>query len=343
MNDRKLEHIEVLLSDPDSDRSKSYFDRIALKHHALPEVDFEHVDTATTFLGKGISFPFLISSMTGGKGGQLMDINRNLARAAARTGVAMGVGSQRVIFADPAARASFDLRQYAPDLPLCANLGAIQLMNGFGIEECRAAVELLDADALILHLNPLQEICQIEGNTNFAGVAARIAEVVAALDLPVIVKEVGAGICDDDIERLIDCGVEYIDLAGTGGVSWSRVENERARRKRRKSTYAFDDWGLPTPLALDMAARYRDRVRLIASGGVRSGIDMAKAMAMGASLCGMARPLLEPAMESEDAVVEFIEWVRDEFRRAMFLLACGSVDDLIGNEDLILGGGDGEY
>lgn len=336
MNERKLEHIEVLLSDADSDRSKHYFERIMLKHHALPELDLGSIDTSTTFLGKRLSFPFLISSMTGGRGEQLSGINRNLARAAQRTGVAMGVGSQRVMFSDESARSSFELRELAPDIPLCANLGAIQLVNGFGIDECRAAVAALDADALILHLNPLQEICQSGGDSNFAGIAAEISSVVSELDLPVIVKEVGAGICDEDIERLIDCGVEYMDLAGTGGVSWSRVEGERARRKREKSTYAFDDWGVPTPLALEMASPYRDRTTLIASGGLRSGIDMAKALALGASLCGMARPLLEPAMDSENAVVEFIEWVRDEFQRAMFLLGCGSLDEMIGNEDLIL-------
>lgn len=338
ISDRKMEHIATLLSDAGTDRSKHYFDRIALMHHALPEVDFGQVDTSTEFLGKRLSFPFLISSMTGGKGAELSAINRNLAVAAESAGVAMGVGSQRVMFRDAAARASFELRQAAPNAVLCANLGAVQLNYGFGIDECRAAVDILAADALILHLNPLQEICQTEGDTNFAGLAEKIGAIAAELDRPVIVKEVGAGISDRDIERLIDNGVEYIDLAGTGGVSWSRVETLRAHKLREKATYAFDDWGVPTPDALRMAAPYRDRVELIASGGLRTGLDMAKAMVMGASLCGMARPLLEPAMRSADAVLAEIEKVRDEFRRAMFLLGCARVEELKGREDLILKG-----
>jgi isopentenyl-diphosphate Delta-isomerase len=335
ISSRKMEHIETLLSDSETERSKHYFERISLLHHALPEVDFAAIDTGCEFLGKRLKFPFLISSMTGGSGEELLAINRNLALAAERCGVAMGVGSQRVMFRDKSARGSFELRRYAPNAVLCANLGAVQLNYGFGVEECRQAVEVLEADALILHLNPLQEICQLEGDTNFAGLSDKIARVVAELDVPVIVKEVGAGISDADAERLLAAGVEYIDVAGTGGTSWARVESRRAQSKRAKATYAFDDWGVPTPTALELLAPWRERIHLIASGGLRSGIDIAKALVMGAELAGMARPLLEPAMESEEAVVAVIERLRDEFHRTMFLLGCGCVADMCGREDLI--------
>ncbi len=332
---RKAEHIETLLTDEGADRSKHHFDRIRLSHRALPEIAFEGVDTSTEFLGKRLSFPFLISSMTGGAGDELLHVNRNLALAAERLGVAMGVGSQRVMFSEPSARRSFELREFAPTAVICANLGAVQLNEGFGVKECRAAVEILDADALILHLNPLQEICQIGGNTDFRGLAGRIGAVVADLDVPVIVKEVGAGISAADVELLLAAGVEHIDVAGAGGVSWSRVETRRASKKR-KVTYAFDDWGIPTPDALEMMKPYADRINLIASGGVRGGIDMVKAIILGARLCGMARPLLDPALASTEAVVEMIEVFRDEFRRAMFLLGCPTVSRLYGRSDLIL-------
>lgn len=332
---RKAEHIETLLTDEYADRSKHYFDRINLIHRALPEIAFGKVDTSVEFLGKRLSFPFLISSMTGGAGDELRQVNRNLALAAERLGVAMGVGSQRVMFSEPAARGSFELREFAPNAVICANLGAVQLNEGFGEDECRAAVDILEADALILHLNPLQEICQIEGNTDFRGLADRIAGIVDALKVPIIVKEVGAGISAADAELLIQAGVRYIDVAGSGGVSWSRVETRRARKKK-KVTHAFDDWGIPTPDALKMMQPYLNRVNLIASGGIRGGIDMVKALILGAHICGMARPLLDPALESEEAVIEMIRVFNDEFRRAMFLLGCPNVSRLRNRDDLIL-------
>ncbi len=332
---RKAEHIETLLTDEGADRSKHYFDRIRLKHRALPEIAFDQVDTSTDFLGKRLSFPFLISSMTGGAGEELQQVNRNLALAAERLGVAMGVGSQRVMFSEHAARRSFELREFAPNAVICANLGAVQLNEGFGADECRAAVEILEADALILHLNPLQEICQIEGNTDFRGLAERIGTVASALDVPLIVKEVGAGISAADTELLLDAGVKYIDVAGAGGVSWSRVETRRARKKK-KVTHAFDDWGIPTPDALEIMKPYSDRISLIASGGIRGGIDMVKALILGAQICGMARPLLDPALVSDEEVAEMIEVFRDEFKRAMFLLGCPNVSKLRCRDDLIL-------
>jgi len=332
---RKMEHIETLLADKGADRRKGYFKDILLKHHALPEIALADVDTSVEFLGKSLSMPFLISSMTGGSGDTLSRINRNLAVAAERAGVAMGVGSQRVMFREKTARRSFELREQAPRTVLLANLGAVQLNCGFGVAECREAVEILDADGLIFHLNPLQEVCQREGDTNFAGLAEKIGTVAAELDVPVLVKEVGAGICGEDVERLLRNGVEIIDVAGTGGVSWSRVECSRSSAEERERKL-YEDWGIPTPRALRLMQPYLERIDLIASGGLRSGLDMAKAMAMGAHMCGMARPLLEPAMDSAEAVVSVIERVREEFRKALFLLGCPTVEALKGREDLIL-------
>ncbi len=334
LSERKIEHIEMLLSDHAADRGRGYFDAVVLKHHALPELDLSDVDPSTVFLGKPLKFPFIISSMTGGADERLITINRNLACAAEAAGVALAVGSQRVMFSEPVARRSFELREFAPHTVICANVGAVQLNYGFGVDECRAAVEILDADALILHLNPLQESCQVGGDTDFRGLAEKIGSVVAALAVPVIVKEVGAGICDKDVEQLLANGVEYVDLAGAGGVSWSRVEEGRARGESRETP--FDDWGIPTPSALKMMRPYRDKVTLIASGGVRNGVDMAKAIVLGASLCGMARPLLEPALESATAARIVVERVKSELRKAMFLLGCSTIPEMHGREDLIV-------
>ncbi len=216
MNDRKHDHLRILADDSDTDRNKSYFDEIRLKHRALPEIDMDDVDTSIEFMGKKLSFPLLISCMTGGAGEELRKINRNLAIAAETTGVAMGMGSQRVMLVDPSAVESFMLRKYAPHVLLFGNLGAVQLNCGITADDCMKLVETTGIDALCLHLNPLQEAIQPEGDTNFGNLAEKIGEVVAALDVPVVVKEVGAGIGGDDSEKLINSGLKYIDVAGSG-------------------------------------------------------------------------------------------------------------------------------
>lgn len=339
INNRKMQHVDIVLSDHETDRKKNYFDMIRLKHRALPECDLDEVDTSTSFLGRKLAMPLMISAMTGGGHRDLRTVNRNLAVAAEHAGVALAVGSQRVMFDDPPARESFMLRKYAPETLLCANLGAVQLNRGFTVEHCREAVNVLDADALNLHLNPLQEAVQPEGEACFGGLATRIGEVVAAMSTPVIVKEVGTGISRPDAELLLAAGVRYVDIAGAGGTSWSRIEHLRGGcEKGEGQGLAFQDWGIPTPLALRELAPFSDRITLIASGGIRSGIDIAKALILGASLCGMAVPFLAPAMESAEAVVKVINRVRREFQLAMFLLGCGRVMQLIGNQSLILEG-----
>lgn len=336
-NERKLKHLRTIESDPGSDRRRYYFDEIRLKHRALPELDIKDVDPSVEFMGRRLSFPLLISSMTGGDHELVRRINFNLAKAAEATGVAMGVGSQRVMFTNPVARDSFELRRLAPTTLLFANLGAVQLNCGFTIEHCRKAVETVGADALILHLNPLQEAVQPDGDCSFAGLAAKIAEVARQLDKPVIVKEVGAGISAEDVRLLADGGVRFVDVAGSGGTSWSRIEHHSLMEaERRNLGLTFQDWGIPTPDALRALAPFRDRITLIASGGVRSGIDMVKAMILGASLCGMASPFLKPATESAEAVIGIIETLRREFATAMFLLGIARAEQLIGREELVM-------
>jgi isopentenyl-diphosphate delta-isomerase len=334
INQRKLDHINIVSEDRSVDRRQHYFDRIRLMHRALPELNLADVDPSTRFLGKELSFPLLISSMTGGADAEIIKINRNLAEAAEAEGVALAVGSQRVFFSDVAATESFELRELAPNTVLLGNLGAVQLNYEMGFADCEAAVQVMDADGLFLHLNPLQEAVQPEGDTDFSGLRNKIAVIVQTLKQPVIIKEVGAGISPVDVEHLLAAGVKYIDVAGSGGTSWSKVESLRSDHPGLGDL--FSDWGIPTPMALRMMAPYRHEMTMIASGGVRNGIDMAKSIILGASLCGIARPFLNPARESTEAVREVIRRIRREFTTAMFLLGAGKVDELFSNEELIL-------
>ncbi|MBE9397418.1 type 2 isopentenyl-diphosphate Delta-isomerase [Pontibacterium sp. N1Y112] len=334
-NDRKIEHIRAIERDPSTDREQRYFDRYHLLHRALPELALDEIDTQTTFLNKKLSFPLLISSMTGGDHELVNTINRNLAIAAEATGVAMAVGSQRVMFTSPDARESFSLRQYAPSTVLIGNIGAVQLNYGMGLEQAKEAVQCLGGDGLYLHLNPLQEAVQPEGDTDFSNLQQKIAALAKALDVPVLLKEVGSGLSPADIELGLSAGIRHFDLAGTGGTSWSRIEHHR-RKDGSDLGLCFQDWGIPTPKALQLAEPYQDRAAFIASGGLRDGIDMAKSVILGASLCGIAAPLLKPAMESADAVITEIERMRREFTTAMFLLGAQNVPALFRNRALIL-------
>jgi len=328
INRRKLEHIEIIENDPGTDRRGAWFDRIRLAHRALPQIDLDAIDPSITLLGRHLSFPLLISSMTGGDHAVVRDINRNLAIAAAKTGVALAVGSQRVMFQHPSARESFALRELAPDTLLFANLGAVQLNKGFGLDHAREAVEVVGADALYLHLNPLQEAIQPEGDTCFAGLDTRIADVRRELSCEIVLKEVGCGLSVADAELAQSMGVRYLDVAGSGGTSWSRIEARRDATRGEELGLLFQDWGIPTPLCLHQLSRFRPYMTLFASGGVRSGLDMAKAVVLGASLCGLAAPFLAPARESPEAVIVVIEKLRREFLTAMFLLGAANFDAL---------------
>ena len=335
-NDRKIEHIRAFDLDPGIERNAKYFDRIHLLHRALPELDLHEIDTTVSFLGKKLSFPLLISSMTGGNHELVRKINKHLAIAAEHCQVAMAVGSQRVMFTDERSIESFSLREYAPTTVLIGNVGAVQLNYGFSQKQCQAAIDALHADGLYLHLNPLQEAVQPEGDTNFKGIATKMESLVQSLSVPVLLKEVGSGLSPLDIELGLKAGISLFDVAGTGGTSWSRIEYQRRVSSKDDLGLAFQDWGIPTPVALKLTKPYRSQACFISSGGVRDGIDMVKSVILGASICGVAAPLLQPAMESAEAVIEVIERLRREFITAMFLLGMPDVASLIGNESLIL-------
>ena len=325
---RKLDHVRINLEEPVGSGLSSGFERFRLAHRALPELDLDAVDTAGRFLGRDLAAPLLISSMTGGAAG-LGELNLRLAEAAQARRIAMGVGSQRAALEADAQALSFRVRQAAPDVPIYANLGAVQLNYGYGVDDCRRAVDMIAADALILHLNPLQEALQPEGDTRWAGLLARIEAVAAALPVPLIAKEVGWGIGAADARRLVDAGVAAVDVAGAGGTSWSEVEKHRAPTEaQRRVAGAFQGWGRPTAECLVAVRAALPELPIVASGGLTDGIDVAKAVALGAGLCGLAGPFLRAAAVSTEAVIEEIDVLVRTLRVAMFASGAASLDTL---------------
>jgi isopentenyl-diphosphate delta-isomerase len=302
----------------------SVFDEYRFEHQALPEIDFEEIDVAVEFLGRRLAAPLLISCMTGGteSAGR---INRHLAAGAERTGIAVGVGSQRKALEDEGKADTFRVREVAPSVPLLANLGAVQLNYGMGVRECRRAVEMIGADALVLHLNPLQEAIQPEGQCNFSGLLPKIGEVVRGLSVPVAVKEVGSGISEATARAVAGVGVRLVDTAGVGGTSWARIEAERARDLEIGELFA--GWGLPTPESVRQVRRV-EGLTVIASGGVRNGLDAAKAIALGADLAGLAYPFLAPALESAERVADKVRRTVRELKICMFCLGVKTIAEL---------------
>jgi isopentenyl-diphosphate delta-isomerase len=286
-------------------------------------------------LGKRLNTPLLISSMTGGTE-QAQMINRVLAEAAELTGIAMGLGSQRAGLENPEVAETFQVRAVAPTATLLANLGAVQLNYGYTVDHCRRAVEMIEADALILHFNAMQEAVQPEGDTNFSGLLEKVAQVCRALPVPVIAKEVGWGFAEDTARRLIEAGVAAIDVAGSGGTSWSQVEMYRAKTEvRRRVAATFVDWGIPTAEAILNVKRTGANIPIIASGGLRNGLDIAKCLALGATLGGMAGPFLKAAISSLQAVLDEIEIASTELRVSMFGIGVDSIAALQHTERLI--------
>lgn len=325
---RKKEHLELCLdtarvSGPATTGLESY----RFVHNALPELDIEEIDTAAEFLGKRLGAPILISSMTGGFA-LARKVNRNLAAAAQSLGLAMGVGSQRVAIEEPSAAESFQVRDLAPEILLLGNLGAVQLNYGYGVDHCRRAVAMIGADGLILHLNVLQEAVQLEGNRNFKGLTEKIAAVCRDLGLPVIAKEVGNGISVDVAKRLERAGIAAIDVAGKGGTSWSAVEAQRAARQGGRADTAFFDWGIPTEEAVINLRKALPDMPLIASGGIRTGVDVAKAIALGADLGALGQPLLAAALESADEVVKFLAGMIHELKVSMLCVGARDLRQL---------------
>lgn len=332
---RKADHVRINLEEPVESRLRTGLERFRFLPLALPEIDLAEVSSATSFLGRALGSPLLISSMTGGAAG-LGIINHRLAEAAQACRIAMGVGSQRAAIESADLADSFRIRDLAPDVPLLANLGAVQLNYGYGLDQCRRAVDMIEADALILHLNALQEAVQPGGDTRWSGLLARIGAVARALPVPLIVKEVGWGISADDARRLAEAGVAAIDVAGAGGTSWSEVEKHRAESERqRRVAGAFVGWGIPTAESLRAVAAAAPGLTLIASGGLRDGLDVAKSLALGAGLAGLAGPFLRAADRSTEAVIEEIEVLDETLRVAMFAIGARDLAALRGTDRLI--------
>ena len=330
---RKLDHVRIVLGEDVAAKGiTTGFAAYQLPHEALPELALDEIDTSTTFLGKPMRAPLLISSMTGGAP-DVASINLALAEAAQALGLALGVGSQRSAIRNPKLAYTYQVRKVAPHIPLLANLGAVQLNYGYGVDECRRAVEMIEADALILHLNPLQEAVQPEGNTNFKGLLAKIEQVCRALPVPVIAKEVGNGIGAATARRLIEAGVWGIDVAGAGGTSWSEVERFRHTTDAgNRVAGAFAGWGIPTTEAIRQVRAALPHVPLIGSGGVRSGVDLAKAIALGADIGATAKPALGPASgaQATEAVITGLGAYIAELRVAMFCSGCANLQALRG-------------
>ena len=322
---RKRDHIDIVMSGAARHSAPAGFDDIHFMHNALPEVDYAAIDLSASFLGKPLRLPFLASSMTGGPDVSER-INRAIAEAAQAMGFAMGVGSQRISLTTSDQHGlGPELRRIAPDIPLYGNLGAVQLVHGMGLEDARRAVDMLEADALILHLNPLQEAVQEGGDRNWLGVEAAIARLARALPVPVIAKEVGSGLSGDVARRLVACGVAAIDVAGSGGTSWAAVEGSRAGAAQGQSLgEIFRNFGIPTARCLVDVSEACPGVPLIASGGIRHGLDAAKSIRLGATLAGQAASLLGPAMTGTDAVIAHVEALATALR--ITCLATGSRD-----------------
>ncbi|MDJ0556292.1 MAG: type 2 isopentenyl-diphosphate Delta-isomerase, partial [Microcoleaceae cyanobacterium MO_207.B10] len=305
---RKADHLRICLeSDVQFHNTTNGLDRYRFTHCCLPEINRSEVDTTTSFLGKQLGAPLLISSMTGGTE-EAKIINSRLAKVAQHYKIAMGVGSERVAVENPKVADTFAVRSLAPDILLFANLGAVQLNYDYGIDQCQQAIDILQADALILHLNPLQECIQTEGDTDFRGLVDKISKLCYSLPVPVIAKEVGNGISGPMAKKLIDAGVAAIDVAGAGGTSWAKIEGERAKDARqRRLGRTFGNWGLPTAECIIATRRIAPEIPLIASGGLRNGLDIAKAIALGADLAGLAWPFLQAAAESEESLDLFAD------------------------------------
>jgi isopentenyl-diphosphate delta-isomerase len=329
---RKAEHLHINLEQDVRSGLRTGLDKLQLVHQALPELNLEEIDTKLELFGRKLRAPLLVSSMTGGTS-EAAEINMRLAQAAQATGIAMGVGSQRAAIEDPGLAASFQVRKHAPDVLLFANLGAVQLNYGYGAEQCQRAVDMIEADGLILHLNPLQEAVQAEGDTDFSQLADKIADVCQKVKVPVIAKEVGWGISHGAARMLAECGVAAIDVAGAGGTSWSQVEMHRAKDEFTRGLAAsFVGWGIPTARSIVMVREAAPDVKIFASGGLHDGIDVAKCIALGAILGGMAGHFLKAAARSTADAVEAVRLVSRQLQISMFGCGAGDLESLRGAE-----------
>ncbi len=325
INKRKDDHLYINLQKDVKSSNTTGIEKFRLIHSALPEINLSDVDTSTSVFDKSLSLPLMISPITGGTE-KAHEINRILASSAQKFNIAVGVGSQRIGIEQDWTMGTFDIRKYAPDVLLFANLGAVQLNNTFTVNDCKRAVEEIAADALILHLNPLQEALMEGGDTNFYGILKKIEQVCKHLDVPVVVKEVGWGISAHTASKLVGVGVQAIDVAGAGGTSWSEVEKFRTKDPmRRRIAEGFRGWGIPTAEAIIKIREELPDVLLFASGGLENGIDIIKCIALGANLGGIARRILIAAMDSKEALDTYIEELSLQIQIAMFTIGAENI------------------
>jgi isopentenyl-diphosphate Delta-isomerase len=320
ISNRKDDHIRINLEENVQSGISTGLEKYSFEHCALPELDFEEIETGQTLLGKIINAPIIISSMTGGAE-RARSINAVLAAAAQHKHIALGLGSQRAALELSDLQDTFKVRQYAPDILLFANLGAVQLNYERNyIEFCQKAVDMVGADALYLHLNPLQEALQPEGDVHFKGLLNKIEKVVQSISVPVLIKEVGWGISAKVAQLLVQVGVSGIDVAGAGGTSWSQVEMFRMSDVHKAHVAAsFQNWGISTADSLVQVKKAVPNSLVFASGGIRNGLDMAKCLALGAKMVGIASPFLKAALVSEQETIDTIDELIMGLKITMFV------------------------
>jgi len=329
---RKSEHIKITLNQNVQAKSVTTgFEDISFVHKALPDVDLKRIDLSTVVFGHRFAAPLIAGAITGGTP-EAEKINANIAEAVEELGLGMGVGSQRAAIEDKRLEKTFAVvREKAPNAFLIANIGGVQLVNGYGLKEAKRAVEMIDADALAIHLNALQETAQPEGQTNFRAVLERIAEVAKELGKPVIAKETGAGIAAEEAKKLENIGVKGIDVSGAGGTSFAAVEYYRAEGResgsKRRLGAVFWDWGIPTAVSIVEVCQSVS-VPVIASGGIRSGVDVAKSFALGASLASLSQPILQSAVKGVKETRKTLSLLMDELRNVMLLVGASSTESL---------------
>ena len=324
---RKADHIRICLEKKaQAKRATPGFEDVQFIHRALPELDRQKIALSTSFLGKKLAAPLIVGAMTGGTN-EATKINAAIAQAAEALHLGMGLGSQRAAIEDKKLEGTYAVaRKKAPTAFLIANLGGVQLAHGYGLREAKKAVEMIGADALAIHMNPLQEAIQPEGQTNFAFVLAKIVEIAGGLDVPVIVKETGCGISAEDAKALENAGVKAIDIGGVGGTSFAAVEYYRSTSGKMMDE-DFWDWGIPTVTSL-IETTQTVKIPVIASGGVRSGLDAAKALALNASLASVSQPVLEVAVKGTTETQELLSCLIDELRNVMFLVGAKNLEAL---------------
>ena len=343
---RKNDHIRICLEEDVKNRNVTTgFEDVRLVHRALPEIDRKKIDTSTVVFNHRFAAPLIVGAITGGTS-EAEKINVAIAEAVEELGLGMGVGSQRIAIENPELSKTFAVvREKAPTAFIIANIGAPQLVAGYRIEEVRKAVEMIDANALAIHLNPLQETIQPEGETDYAGVLQNIGEIARTLDVPVIVKETGAGIAYEEARKLENVGVKGIDVSGAGGTSFAAVEYYRAEKAKnefqRRLGENFWDWGIST-VATIVEVSKTVRIPVIASGGIRNGEHIAKALALGACLASVSTPILRVAVKGSEKVKEELAFLIKELRNTMFLVGASSIETL-GNVPVLIMGKTGEW